>query len=56
MKFLKASRPRSAEDELAVARLNALAHRVRASCTDESIGAPPDDGGSDPLEVRDLLQ
>jgi hypothetical protein len=57
MKFLKASRPLSAEDEFAVARLNALAHRVRISCTDEGIGAPSGDmDASDPLEIRDVLQ
>ena len=59
MRFLKIARPLSAEDEHAVARLNALAHRVRSSFADGPIGQleptqMPD--VSDPLELRDVLQ
>jgi len=59
MRFLKVTRPLSAEDEHVVARLNALAHRVRSSCAEgplelsEPMEAP---AGSDSLEVRDVLQ
>lgn len=59
MRFLKSTRPLSAEDEHAVARLNALAHRVRTSCTDRPLELSERVEASDaanPLDVRDVLQ
>ena len=59
MRFLKSTRPLSAEDEYAVARLNALAHRVRASCADRPLELSDRVEATDaagPIDVRDVLQ
>jgi hypothetical protein len=59
MKFFKSYQPRSEEDEAAAVRLTAVAARTKtAEGTRPSWEEPAqlDQGASDPLELREVLQ